>query len=267
MWVRTVAFLRLALLALGSVFWAGMAHAGIIEIALDHYFVSVEKPRANYFDGKLLTADDLDQEQSYKGSGKRYLPPTDLPLTEVLQAEGFASVVLLLQEQIVSANYFSAANPDNRFGDNFIVLDPQHGTWRGRLFVEELGDIRQGVYDELSGSYRGFAASTRTQSAAADATRDRWHGSFAHQTNRLSCARLGIGIQTQLKLFHRMHSTSTVCRLIFRWRRGGWKLCFPRKGTQARRRGDAHISMHNVARRCIMCSPVHPANIEVGAVM
>ena len=65
--------------------------------------------------------------------------------------------MLLLQEQIVSANYFSAANPDNRFGDNFIVLDPQHGTWRGRLFIEELGDIRQGVYDELSGSYRGFA--------------------------------------------------------------------------------------------------------------
>ena len=148
--------LWLALVTGCGALWAGESPATIMEINRDHYVVSVEKPHADYFSGKLLTANDLNQEQSYRNSGKRYLPRTDLPFDELLQAEGFADVVLLFDEADALNGSRTDVTTDDRFGDDFIVLDTQRGRWRGRLFLEVSGDIQQGVYDDLSGSYRGF---------------------------------------------------------------------------------------------------------------
>ena len=44
----------------------------------------------------------------------------------------------------------------DRFADDFIVLNPLDSTWRGRLFLEETGDILAGVYDDLSGSFQNL---------------------------------------------------------------------------------------------------------------
>lgn len=127
-----------------------------MSFGLEQYCVSVGKPRANYFHGKLLTAADLSQEQSYGRAGMRYLPSTDLALVEVLQPEGFASVLLLLDDALISAHARTDAQQDQPSVDDFIVLDPQTLTWRGRLFVDGFGDVEAGVYDDLSGTYSGF---------------------------------------------------------------------------------------------------------------
>ncbi|WP_313952985.1 hypothetical protein [Accumulibacter sp.] len=157
---HTLTWLQLALFALTSALWAGPSAAAILEILLDHYVVSVTKAHTNYFNGKLLTEDDLSGDQSYQRSGERYLDPqpNGRPLEDLLQVEGYADIMLLLDERLVLPDYRAPVNPDNYHADDFIVLDPERGTWRGRLFIGETGGIESGVYDELSGSYRDFTA-------------------------------------------------------------------------------------------------------------
>ena len=145
----------LAVLFAGAISWPGVAPAGIVQIAIDHYVASVGNAQANYFNGALLTEHDLDQEQSYLHSSNRYIGETEQDLNQLFAPAGFGDVVLLFDEgDALFENRTDVQDSHDRYADDFIVLNPQDGTWRGRLYLEELGDIQAGVYDDLSGSFQ-----------------------------------------------------------------------------------------------------------------
>lgn len=149
--------LWLALLVAGAVAWPGAAPAGVIQVAIDHYLVHVGDPRANYFHGLLLTEHDLSDEQSYKRSAKKYIGDTEKNLNELFLPSGFGDVVLFFDEgEALFGNRTDVQDSHDRHADDFIVLNPLDGTWRGRLFLEETGDILAGVYDDLSGSFQNL---------------------------------------------------------------------------------------------------------------
>ena len=150
--------LWLVLLAVGAVAWPGAAPARVIQVEIDHYVANVGDPRASFFNGMLLTEHELSGEQSYKRSTKRYLGETEKDLNELFLTAGSADVVLLLDEsEPLFDKRTDVKDSHDRFADDFIVLNLLDSTWRGRLFVEETGDILAGVYDDLSGSFRNLA--------------------------------------------------------------------------------------------------------------
>ena len=149
--------LWLAILAVSAAAWPGDASARVIQIDIDHYVASVGDPRADYFNGLLLTEHDLSGEQSYKRSAKRYIGETEKDLNELFLPAGYSDVVLLFDEaDALFGKRTDVKDSHDRFADDFIVLNPLDSTWRGRLFVEETGDILAGVYDDLSGSFRNL---------------------------------------------------------------------------------------------------------------
>ena len=56
------------------------------------------------------------------------------------------------------SNRTDVQDSHDRFADDFILLNPDDGTWRGRLFLEEFGNIVPGVYDDLSGTFSGLVS-------------------------------------------------------------------------------------------------------------
>jgi len=149
--------LWLALVAAGAMAWPWAASAGVIEVDIDHYLAHVGDPRANYFNGLLLTEHDLSDEQSYKRSAIKYIGDTEKSLNELFLPAGSGDVVLFFDEgEALFDKRTDVTDSHDRFADDFIVLNPLDGTWRGRLFIEETGDILAGVYDDLSGSFQNL---------------------------------------------------------------------------------------------------------------
>lgn len=124
-----------------------------LTIPIEHYVLS-EGSNHQYFDGKLLTADDLGSEQSYKRGSDRYLGTSDLPLAQLFARLGYADVLLALEGSLLTPGNFSpAADPTAPQQDDMIFLDTATLTWRGRLFVPGVNGTAGGVYDDLSGSF------------------------------------------------------------------------------------------------------------------
>lgn len=135
----------------------GAANAGIIRVELQDYLVHEGVDRLRFFDGKLLTANDLDAEQSYERSTTRHIHPVMGDLSALFRKIGLANIVLLLDEQDIHPGNRSAPGPDQEPTDeDFIILDPDSERWRGRLFLSESGDIEPGIYDDLVGSFEGL---------------------------------------------------------------------------------------------------------------
>ena len=86
-----------AVLALILSLASSVVEAGIIRIERHDYLVHEAMDRLGFFDGKLLTAGDLDDEQSYKRSTDRHIGRVDGDLSAVLHMIGFADIVLLLE--------------------------------------------------------------------------------------------------------------------------------------------------------------------------
>ena len=147
----------LAGLTLCVAIWPGTAGAGVIQLDIHHYVASLGDQSANYFDGALLTENDLSGDQSYKRSANRYIGETELDLSALFDAAGFADVSLFFDEaDALFDKRTDVKNSHDRYADDFILLDTQTGTWRGRLYLEEYGDIVSGVYDDLSGTFSGL---------------------------------------------------------------------------------------------------------------
>jgi len=147
----------LAMLALSVAVWPAAADAGLVQVDISHYVQSTGNAAANYFNGKLLTEHDLAGDQSYKRSGDRYIGETEADLSTLFDPGGFADVSLFFDEaDALFSKRTDVKDSHDRFADDFILLNPEDGTWRGRLFLEEFGDILPGVYDDLSGIFRGL---------------------------------------------------------------------------------------------------------------
>jgi len=156
-----------ACVAVGLAMAPVAARAGIIAVAVQHYVVHVGDPRANYFDGALLTANDLNEEQSYKRSSDRYIGETEKNLGELFQPAGFADVVLLFDEaEALLGKRTDVKDANDRFADDFIVLNLRDATWRGRLLLDGIGDIESGVYDDLSGWFQRLVVVSEPASLA-----------------------------------------------------------------------------------------------------
>ena len=163
-------FLRLALLVPLAALFPEAARADLIEVDITHYLAHVGDPHANYFNGKLLTENDLSGDQSYKHSSNRYIGETEKDLSELFLDTGFADVVLLFDEaDALFGNRTDVKDSHDRFADDFIVLDPETGTWRGRLYLEENGDIVPGVYDDLSGTFHDLVVVAAVEPAGLSA--------------------------------------------------------------------------------------------------
>jgi hypothetical protein len=157
-------------LALFLATWPGTAHAGIIQRDIANYVVHAAT-RPNYFDGRLLTANDLNEEQTYRRSTDRYLGPTGDPLASLFHVVGQADVVLLFDEaDALLGKRTDVMDSHDRYADDYILLDIAAGTWRGRLFLEEYGDIVEGVYDDVSGTFERLTVTSSVPEPTTTAT-------------------------------------------------------------------------------------------------
>lgn len=153
----TVACRSCAVLALILSLVSSVALAGIIRIERHDYLVHEAMDRLGFFDGKLLTAGDLDDEQSYKRSTDRHIARVDGDLSAVLRLIGFADIVLLLDDTDIQPDKRTTPDPNlGPLNEDFIILDLQTQRWRGRLFVPDPGNIDSGIFDDLVGSYEGL---------------------------------------------------------------------------------------------------------------
>ncbi len=133
------------------------ASAGLIQVRLERYVVSAGVASENYFNGKLLTAQDLNREQSYQRSRDRYIGETEKNIDAVLRPVGVADVTLLLDEaEALLGTPTEVEDSNHRFLQDFVVLDLEQNTWRGRLYLDEHGDVLPGIYDDLSGTFADF---------------------------------------------------------------------------------------------------------------
>ncbi|MBE0546890.1 MAG: hypothetical protein IH627_04350 [Rubrivivax sp.] len=132
----------------------------VIEIEIENYVVSVGK-RADYFDGKLLTASDLSGDQDYKrGTDSLLGSPADEPddgtltLDDLFAAAGRGDVRLSLNCLYTDCvERHNPVDPEDPHHDDMIFLDPAKSTWFGRLYLKGVDGIEDGVYDGLSGSF------------------------------------------------------------------------------------------------------------------
>ncbi|MBI2801786.1 MAG: PEP-CTERM sorting domain-containing protein [Gammaproteobacteria bacterium] len=146
----------LELTLVGILFWPLTAAAIPIGVEISNYFVADGK-RHSYFDGKLLTADELNREQSYKLGVKRYLGRTDLPLDDLFLPAGHAGVFLFFDDaEVANKDPSKPANPHNPHGEDMIFLDTSNADkpiWKGQLYLAGLNGIGDGLYDNLSGTF------------------------------------------------------------------------------------------------------------------
>ncbi|MEX0613721.1 MAG: PEP-CTERM sorting domain-containing protein [Pirellulales bacterium] len=106
----------------------------IIAHTLNNYFQHVG--REGFFTGRLLTADDLSDEQQYQRQKDRYLPDTEEPLGEIFAPLGMTSVTLFFDEaDVVFGEPMDPTNSDRSQIDDFVLLDDTSGTWRGQVYL------------------------------------------------------------------------------------------------------------------------------------
>jgi len=144
--------------------FAAPASARVV-IDIEDYAVSVGK-RADCFDGKLLTAGDLSGDQEYKRGTDNFLgDPTDvldnssLRLDDLFGAAGRGDVRLTFD--CLDTDCVGPREPVNLHDphhDDMIFLDPDEGTWFGRLYLRGVQGINDGVYDVRSGTFDQFVA-------------------------------------------------------------------------------------------------------------
>jgi len=149
-----------------SLSWPLALSAAPVVIDIENYVVSVGK-RANYFDGKFLTADDLNGDQDYKRGTDSLLGDSTLTLDDLFGAAGRGNVRLTFDCAIL--NCISRGEPEKLQEphlEDLIFLDPDEGTWFGRLYVQGVHGINDGVYDGLSGSFDRFVAMDEPASTA-----------------------------------------------------------------------------------------------------
>ena len=152
-------------LALGCTLFWPLAASGV-PIVIEDYIAS-DGNRNDYFNGKLLTAHDLDTEQSYERGVKRYLGPTDLTLDELFQPAGRAWVFLMFDDgDAVGDNRSDPADAGDPHGEDLIFLDTDEGTWKGRLYLAGVDDIEDGLYDNLAGTFDRLVSIPEPASAA-----------------------------------------------------------------------------------------------------
>lgn len=163
--VRWIPMLAVA----GSLCWPLTVSADPVEIEIENYVVSVGK-RANYFDGKLLTSGGLSGDQEYKKGTRSILgDPGDeaLTLDDLFGAAGRGDVRLSFDCLYVDCvGPRKPVNLQDPHHDDMIFLDPDEGTWFGRLYVQGVQGIADGVYDGLAGSFDQFVAVDEPMSTA-----------------------------------------------------------------------------------------------------
>jgi len=160
------------LAAAGSLCWPLAVSADSVVIDIENYVVSVGK-RANYFDGKFLTADDLNGDQDYKrgtdsllGTPAQVLGDSTLTLDDLFGAAGRGNVRLIFHCEIFYC--ISLGEPEKLDAphlEDLIFLEPNKGTWFGRLYLKGVEDFDDGVYG-LSGSFSQFVAVDEPTSTA-----------------------------------------------------------------------------------------------------
>lgn len=103
----------------------------------------------SYFNGRLLTDDDLTDEQQYQHQKNRFLPDVELPLVEIVTPLGMTSVTLFFHEtDAVFGHPMDPTNSDRPQADDFVLLDDTSGTWRGQIYLPDFA----AVY-ELGGTF------------------------------------------------------------------------------------------------------------------
>lgn len=130
------------LAVVGSLCWPLAASADPVVVEIENYVVSVGK-RANYFDGKLLTTGDLSGDQDYKrgtdsllGDPLQLLNEPNLTLDDLFGAAGRGDVRLIFE--CLYTNCVERREPQyvqDPHHDDMIFLDPDKGTWFGRLYL------------------------------------------------------------------------------------------------------------------------------------
>lgn len=124
-----------------------------LSVSIDRYVLS-EGVDHTYFTGKLLTAGDLNSEQSYLLGAKRYLGPPGVPLSELFRLLGSADLVLEFDDELLTGNNVSApTDPGAPQHDDMLFLDTDAHTWRGRLYVPGPNGSAGGVFEDLSGTF------------------------------------------------------------------------------------------------------------------
>jgi len=106
----------------------------IIAHTLNNYFQHVG--RVGFFTGRLLTDDDLSDEQQYQRQKDRYLSDNEESLGEIFAPLGMASVTLFFDEAAaVLGQPMEPTDSDRPQADDFILLDDTSGTWRGQVYL------------------------------------------------------------------------------------------------------------------------------------
>jgi hypothetical protein len=149
---------HLAAIAATFLILAGLASnaaAATERIVLEGYRVYDGAPA--YFDGKLLTARDLQDEQDYLRSADRLIGESTIPLLERFLRAGSANAILLLDDaEALSSERTEVMDGHDRYDSDFIWLDALSGLWRGRLYLDERGERQAGIYGDLTGTLEGF---------------------------------------------------------------------------------------------------------------
>lgn len=154
-------------LALGPVLALGLAMAAPspllaapVTVELGGY-VSSAGQRADYFQGKLLTTDDLGNDQEYKRGTDRYLGDPaqvlgdpSLTLQDLFATNGRVDIRLGLDCAVIDCTEF--AEPvvlQDPHHDDMVFLDEVLGRWFGQLYLRDVDGLSAGVYRNLSGSF------------------------------------------------------------------------------------------------------------------
>ena len=150
-------------LAAALVMVAGLcdaAGAAVIRVELRNYFAWQAVPaHASYFDGRLLTANDLQDDQSYSRSSVRYLGTLPDTLDRVFAPAAGGDWVLFFDEAYaLFGKRTGVMDANDKYADDYVLLDLGRGTWHGRLYVAGTADTDEGVYDDLSGTFARLTA-------------------------------------------------------------------------------------------------------------
>ena len=116
-----------------------------------------------------MTARDLNAEQSYLRSADRCIGETPLPLDARFIAAGTANVVLYFDEaDALFGKRTEVKDGHDRYAEDFLIFNPSTGTWRGRLYLEELGNIEAGIYDDVMGRFENLSTVPQPAALAVD---------------------------------------------------------------------------------------------------
>jgi hypothetical protein len=150
--VRVGALLVALTLSLG---WVGAGRAEPIAVTLDHYFAFVGAADHQFFTGKFLTGEDLQDEQDYQRLGpviSRYIGETEKNLAQFFsRAEELDVIVLFDEADALFGKRTDVPDARARF-DDFIIVDETTHRWRGQLVLSGVDELPPGAYD-LTGTF------------------------------------------------------------------------------------------------------------------